>query len=404
VLALHPEIEMPRKNRIDLIADIVDEVTGLGPIQQLMEDADVSEIMVNGPFQVYVERKGRLELTEVTFRDDEHAQHVLNRILTPRGRRCDIKSPLVDARLDDGSRVHAAIPPVALNGPTLTIRRFSQIPYNLEKLVEAGAMPSPVGAFLRACVRMRLNIVISGGTGSGKTTMLNALSGEIPEGERVITIEDSAELSLQVPHVVGLEARMANTEGTGSVPVRELVRNSLRMRPDRIVVGECRGAEALDMLQAMNTGHEGSMTTAHANNARELLARIETMVLMAGSGATLKGIREQVASAVDLIIQVRRLHGGKRRVVQVTELLEMEGDELQVRDLFLWRSEGVDAQGHPLGELRPTGESPSFLERMAVEGCPPPPGLFASPEADVGTKRLQSVQAMLKDSGVEWPL
>ena len=403
VLALHPEVEMVRKDRINLIADIVDEVTGLGPIQQLMEDVDVSEIMVNGPFKVYVERLGKLELTDVTFRDDEHAAHVLNRILTPRGRRCDIKSPLVDARLDDGSRIHAAIPPVALNGPTLTIRRFSQIPYDLEKLVEAGALPGPVGAFLRACVRMRLNIVISGGTGSGKTTMLNALSGEIPEGERVITIEDSAELSLQVPHVVGLEARMANTEGSGLVPVRELVRNSLRMRPDRIVVGECRGAEALDMLQAMNTGHEGSMTTAHANNARELLARIETMVLMAGSGATVKGIREQVASAVDLIIQVRRFHGGRRRVVQVTELLGMNGDDLETRDLFLWHSEGIDADGHPLGGLIATGQNPSFLDRMAVEGCPPPPGLFAQPDGDVTSKRLQSMQAMLKESGVDWP-
>ncbi len=372
------ELSASPRSRREILSRVTDEVGGLGPIQPLLEDPEVSEVMVNGHAQIYVERGGKLELTDIHFKDDGHAQHVLNRILAPLNRRCDVKQPLVDARLSDGSRVHAAIPPVALNGPTLTIRKFSEIPFDLDRLVEFGALPEGIAEFLRSCVQISLNMVISGGTGSGKTTLLNALSGEIPYGERVVTIEDSAELALQVDHVVGLEARTANLEGTGGVSIRELVRNSLRMRPDRIVVGECRGSEALDMLQAMNTGHEGSMTTAHANNTLELLKRIETMVLMANTGATIQGIREQIAAAIDLVVQQRRFPDGRRRVTQVSQILDFDGEQIQVRDLFLWHSEGVDEAGLSQGRLIATGQRPTFLERMRFEGRIIPDSFFDS--------------------------
>ncbi|MBI3893976.1 MAG: CpaF family protein [Candidatus Wallbacteria bacterium] len=403
VLEERPEMEVPKKHRGSLIAEIAAEVNGLGPIQGLLAEPEISEVMVNGPYQVYVERRGRLTLTDVNFRDDAHAQHVLNRILAPLSRRCDVKVPLVDARLADGSRVHAAIPPVALNGPTITIRKFSEVPYDLAKLAELGAVSHEVADFLSRCVRMKLNIVISGGTGSGKTTLLNALSGEICENERIVTIEDSAELSLQVDHIVGLEARMPNIEGKGAVTVRDLVRNALRMRPDRIVVGECRGAEALDMLQAMNTGHEGSMTTAHANTAQEMVARIETMVLMAGTGATVQGIREQIASAVDLIVQTRRFPDGPRRITQLTEVLGMDGEKLLLRDLFLWNATGVDERGRHLGELLPTGQEPDFLEHMKIEGMAPDPRIFQT-VSHSSEARFRSIQSILEATGIKWPL
>lgn len=362
--------------RQGLLDEIIDEVLGFGPITGLLNDPEISEIMVNGPHQVFVERNGKLELTDVVFRDDSHVMHVIERIVAPLGRRIDESMPMVDARLPDGSRVNAIIPPLALNGPTITIRKFSKDPLTVEDLIAFGTMTPELAEFLRACVEVRLNIVISGGTGSGKTTLLNVLSSFIPADERIVTIEDAAELQLRQAHVVSLESRPPNIEGTGAITIRDLVRNALRMRPDRIVVGEVRGGEALDMLQAMNTGHDGSLTTGHANSPRDMLSRLETMVLMAGMDLPVRAIREQIAGAVDLIIQQSRLRDGSRRIVQVTEVQGMEGDTITLQDIFVFHQFGIDENGKVIGELKPTGIRPKFTERFAAAGIQLPPGLF----------------------------
>ncbi|MGI6143479.1 MAG: CpaF family protein [bacterium] len=351
-----------------IVEEMVDEITGLGPIDPLLQDPEVTEIMVNHPQQVYVERKGILEKTTITFQDNAHIMRIIERIVTPLGRRIDESMPMVDARLPDGSRVNAVIPPLALRGPCLTIRKFSRDPYQVEDLIRFGTLTPQMARFLEACVRGRLNIIVSGGTGSGKTTTLNVLSSFIPAGERIVTIEDAAELQLHQEHVVTLETRPPNIEGKGEISMRDLVRNALRMRPDRIVVGEVRSGEALDMLQAMNTGHDGSLTTAHANSPRDLLARLETMVLMAGMDLPLRAIREQVASAVDLIVQQSRLPGGSRKITHITEVLGLEGDVITLQDLFLFRQQGVDYRRGVQGEFTSTGIRPRFLEKLKAAG------------------------------------
>jgi len=361
-------IFLPLSERQLIAKEIIDEVLGLGPIEPLLHDESITEIMVNGPKQVYVERAGKLHLTNVVFRDDEHVMHIIDKIVSPIGRRIDESQPMVDARLPDGSRVNAIIPPLALTGPTITIRKFSASPYQINDLLRFGSLNPPMARFLEAAVRARLNIIISGGTGSGKTTMLNALVAYIPSGERIVTVEDAAELKLGQDHVVSLESRAVNIEGRGAVSIRDLVRNCLRMRPDRIVVGEVRGGEALDMLQAMNTGHDGSLTTGHANSPRDMLARLETMVMMAGMELPLKAIRQQVTSAVDLVVQVSRLRDGSRVVTHVTEILGMEGDIIQLQDLFLFDQKGVDGNGKVVGNHHSTGITPKLLERIEEEG------------------------------------
>ena len=359
---------LPYSERQMIAAVVSDEVLGLGPLEPLLNDNEVTEIMVNGPKQIYVERKGRLELSETRFRDDEHVMHIIDKIVSPIGRRIDESQPMVDARLPDGSRVNAIIPPLALKGPSITIRKFSRTPYNIHDLVRFGSLTLPMARFLEAAVRGRLNIFISGGTGSGKTTLLNVLASFIPEDERIITVEDAAELQLNQAHVVSLETRAANIEGKGAVTIRDLVRNCLRMRPDRIVVGEVRAGEALDMLQAMNTGHDGSLTTGHANSPRDMLARVETMVLMAGMDLPVRAIRQQITSAVDLIIQQTRLRNGRRVITHITEILGMEGDTIQMQDIFLYEQRGVDARGELLGHHFATGITPRLLSKLAAEG------------------------------------
>jgi len=359
-----------------LIAEVLDETFGLGPLEVLLADPTVSDILVNGPYSVYVERKGRLELTDVRFRDDAHLMHVIDKIVSAVGRRCDEVSPMVDARLADGSRVNAIIPPLAIDGPSLSIRRFGVDPITWDDYMRLRSCTPEIQEFLRCCVIARLNILIVGGTGSGKTTLLNNLSSFIPDSERIITIEDAAELQLRQPHVVRLEARPPNIEGKGRVTIRDLLINSLRMRPDRIVVGECRGPEALDMLQAMNTGHEGSLTTVHANSTRDAVQRIETMVMMAGFELPLRPIRQQFASAIDLIIQAQRLTGGPRKIVSVTEVTGMEGDMITMQDIFRFEQLGVNASGVAYGRFVATGIRPSFLDRLTAAGVPVDPGLF----------------------------
>jgi pilus assembly protein CpaF len=361
-----------------MLEQITDEILGLGPMEPLLRDETITEVMVNGPQQVYIEREGRLELTNVTFQNDEHVMKIIQRIIAPIGRRVDESSPMVDARLADGSRVNAIIPPLSLVGPVITIRKFSATPFTVEDLVRFGTATPEMFEFLEACVRARLNIFVSGGTGSGKTTMLNILSSFIPDDERIVTIEDAAELQLRQEHVVTLEARPANIEGKGAIPIRELVRNALRMRPDRIVVGECRSAEALDMLQAMNTGHDGSMSTGHANSPRDMLARLETMVLMAGMDLPLRAIREQIASAVDLIVHQNRLKDGSRKIVNITEVQGMEGDVIVMQDIFVFEQTGV-VEGKIQGKLRPTGIRPKFVEKFETAGIHLPPNVFGSP-------------------------
>jgi pilus assembly protein CpaF len=333
--------------------------------------------MINGPKQVYVERAGKLELCDVTFNDDEHVMRVIDRIVSPLGRRIDESSPTVDARLPDGSRVNAIIPPIALNGPTVTIRKFSKDPFTVEDLIRFGTFTAEMATFLKACVEARLNIVVSGGTGSGKTTMLNVLSSFIPDDERIVTIENAAELQLRQEHVVRLESRPPNIEGKGEVTIRDLVINSLRMRPERIVVGECRGGESLDMLQAMNTGHDGSMTTAHANSPRDTLSRLETMCLMAGMDLPVRAIREQIASAVDLIVQQDRLKDGSRKITNVTEVQGMEGDVIVLQDIFTFQQTGVEA-GKIVGRMKPTGIRPKFIHRFEVANIYLPPNIFGA--------------------------
>jgi pilus assembly protein CpaF len=368
-------LALTRAERVRMLEQITDEIIGLGPMEPLLRDETVTEIMVNGPRQVYIERNGRLELTNVVFQNDDHVMRIIDRIIAPIGRRIDESSPMVDARLTDGSRVNAIIPPLSLIGPVITVRKFSASPFTVDDLIRFGTSTPEMFDFLRACVEARLNIFVSGGTGSGKTTTLNVLSSFIPNDERIITVEDAAELQLRQEHVVTLESRPPNIEGRGAVPIRELVRNCLRMRPDRIIVGECRGGEALDMLQAMNTGHDGSMSTGHANSPRDMLARLETMVLMAGVDLPLRAIREQVSSAVDLIVHQSRLKDGTRRIVNITEVQGMEGDVIVMQDVFVFEQTGV-VEGKIQGRLRPTGIRPKFVEKFEVMGIHLPRGLF----------------------------
>lgn len=359
---------LTRMEKEDIIRQVLDEVFGFGPITPLLNDHTVSEVMCNGAKQIYVERKGKLELTKVVFRDNEHLQTIIERIISPLGRRIDESMPMVDARLPDGSRVNAIIPPLALNGCVLTIRKFSNQLLQIEDLIRLNTMNQPMAKFLEACVKGRMNIVVSGGTGAGKTSTLNIISSFIPADERIVTIEDSAELSLAQEHVVSLESRPPNIDSKGEIAIRDLVRNALRMRPDRLVVGEVRGGEALDMLQAMNTGHDGSLTTGHANSPRDMIARLETMVLMSGIEFPIKAIREQIASAVDLIVQQSRLQDGSRKITHITEVIGMEGDVISLQDIFVFEKTGLDNKGKVTGKHRATGVTPKCMERLASMG------------------------------------
>lgn len=362
------QVNLPEDIRNQIFHDILDELTGFGPIQPLLDDPDVSEIMVNGPKKVFIEKKGKLTKSPITFDDDDHVLRIIDRIILPLGRRIDADSPTVDARLPDGSRVNAVIRPVSIDGPSITIRKFKKDKLSMEELVQFGSLTTNMGEFIRACVLAHLNIVISGGTGSGKTTLLNVLSSFIQEEERIVTIEDAAELQLQQEHVLRMETKSANIDGRGEVTIRDLVRNSLRMRPDRIIVGECRGGEALDMLQAMNTGHDGSLTTLHANTPRDSLSRLETLVLMSGMDLPLKVVRQQISSAVDLIIQQSRLKDGSRKVTAITEVVGMEGDTVVLTDIFKFDVTGIGENGKILGELRATGIRPIFSPRLEAAG------------------------------------
>jgi pilus assembly protein CpaF len=368
-------IVMSRQERNSLFDAIIAEILGFGPLEPLLADDTVTEIMVNGPKNIYIEQKGNLTRAPVTFENDDHVLRVLDRIVAPLGRRIDESSPYVDARLPDGSRVNAVIRPIALCGPTITIRKFSRKPLTVEDLVRFGSMTPEIAEFMRACVIGRLNTVVSGGTGSGKTTLLNVLSSFIPNDERILTIENAAELQLRQEHVVSLESRPPNIEGRGEVTIQDLVVNSLRMRPDRIVVGECRSGEALDMLQAMNTGHDGSLTTAHSNSPRDTISRLEVMCLMAGMDLPVRAIREQIASAVDVICHQERLRDGTRKVVKVTEIQGMEGDVITLSDIFEFEQTGVEA-GKVIGRIRPTGLRPKFIDRIEQAGIHLPPSVF----------------------------
>lgn len=367
---------LSRSERVQLQALLINEILGYGPLQPLLDDPEINEIMVNGPYQVYVERHGKIELTGIRFKDEQHLMRVIEKILLPLGKRVDERVPMVDARLPDGSRVNVAIPPISLNGPCLTIRKFSRDPFTMSDLISFGSLTPEAAQFLQASVQAKLNILISGGTSSGKTTLLNVLSSFIPNDERIITIEDTAELQLRQDHVVRLEARPPNIEGIGEVTIRDLVRNALRMRPDRIIVGECRGGETLDMLQAMNTGHEGSMTTIHANNPREALSRLETMVLMAGMDLPVRAIREQIAGAIDLLVQMARLKDGSRKVIQISEITGMEGEVVTLQDLFVFEHEGFDEMGRVRGRLKSTGLRPKCYERFIERGVRLPVSIF----------------------------
>ena len=363
--------------RSQLIQDVSDDVLGYGPIDRFLKDPGITEVMVNGPRHVYVERRGRIERTDVEFVDEGHLRRIIDKIVAEVGRRIDESTPMVDARLPDGSRVNAVVHPVAIGGPFLTVRKFSREPYGIADLINFGTVTAPVAHFLDAAVRGRMNVVISGGTGSGKTTLLNVMSSFIPPDERIVTVEDAKELRLLQDHVCSLESRPPNIEGQGEVRIRDLVRNALRMRPDRIVVGEARGAEALDMLQAMNTGHDGSLTTVHSNMPRDTLARIETMTLMAGMDLPIRAVREQMASALDLIVHLARLRDGTRRITHVSEVLGMEGDTIVMQDLYLFDyGMGIDDDGRFLGHLKSTGIRPLFAERLADHGIVLEPELF----------------------------
>jgi pilus assembly protein CpaF len=352
----------------ELLKEIYDESIGLGPLEDLLEDDSITEIMVNNYDQIFIERNGKLELSDKQFMDEASVLAVIERIVTPLGRRIDESQPYVDARLKDGSRVNAIIPPLALNGPTITIRKFSRVPLTMDNLIEKTTITKDVADFLKLCVIARKNIIVSGGTGSGKTTFLNVLSSFLPVEERIITIEDAAELRLNQPHVVRLEARPQNIEGKGAVTIRDLFRNALRMRPDRIVIGECRGGEALDMLQAMNTGHDGSMTTVHANSPRDVIARLETMTMMSGLELPSRAIREQIASAIHLIVQTARYSDGSRKVTHVTEIVGLEGDRITMQDIFVFKRTGVAPDGRVLGEIVSTGAVPRFIEELSSKG------------------------------------
>jgi pilus assembly protein CpaF len=360
---------MARPEKARIAREVYDEICGLGPLEVLLADDSISEIMVNGARQVYIERRGKLTLSDVVFRDDAHVLNIIDRIVSPLGRHIDEANPMVDARLTDGSRVNAVIPPLSLKGPVLTIRKFSKNPLGIQDLIGFGSLSGPMAAFLEACVKGKLNIVVSGGTGSGKTTLLNVLSAFIPTDERIVTIEDAAELQLRQDHVVTLESRPANIEGKGAIVIRDLVRNALRMRPDRIVVGEVRGGEALDMLQAMNTGHDGSLTTAHANTPRDLLSRLETMVLMAGMELPVKAIREQIASAIDIVVQQSRMRDGTRKVTSICEVLGMEGEIITLQDIFTYETDGrTDASGKFHGRFKTSGIRPRCCEKIRGNG------------------------------------
>jgi pilus assembly protein CpaF len=368
-------IVLSRPERARLFEQISAEILGLGPLQPLLEDESVTEIMVNGAKNIYIERKGKIHRVPVTFESNDHVMRIIDRIVAPLGRRIDESSPYVDARLADGSRVNAVIPPISLIGPTLTIRKFSKVPITLEQLVQYGTLTAESLQFCKACVEARLNVVISGGTGSGKTTLLNILSSFIPSDERILTIENAAELQLRQEHVVTLESRPANIEGRGEITIRQLVVNALRMRPDRIIVGEIRDDAALDMLQAMNTGHDGSMTTLHSNSPRDTLSRLETMTMMAGMELPIRAIREQVTSAIDLVIHQERMRDGSRKVTYITEVSGMEGDVITTTDLFVFEQTGFE-NGKVLGRLRPTGLRPKFMDKIEAAGIHLPPSIF----------------------------
>ncbi|MBK8618641.1 MAG: CpaF family protein [Anaerolineales bacterium] len=371
------QIKLPEDLRKQIFEQVLNDLLGFGPIQSLLDDEEVSEIMVNGPKKIFVEKKGKLTKTNITFDDDDHVLRIIDRIILPLGRRVDADSPTVDARLPDGSRVNAVVRPVAIDGPSITIRKFRKDKLKAEDLIAFGSMTKQMADFLEACVKARFNIIISGGTGSGKTTLLNVMSGFIPENERIITIEDAAELQLQQDHVMRMETKSANADGLHAVSIRELVKNSLRMRPDRIVVGEVRGGEALDMLQAMNTGHDGSLTTVHANTPRDAMSRIETLVLMAGMDLPLKVVRQQVSSAVDLIVQQTRLKDGQRKVTAVTEVAGMEGEIIVLSDIFKFVQSGVTTEGKVLGEVNATGIRPNFTPRLEAAGFKLSADIFA---------------------------
>jgi pilus assembly protein CpaF len=359
-----------------LVGEVRHELFGLGPLEPLLADPDICDILVNSPKKVYIERGGKLELTNVQFKDDEHLMRVIERIVSTVGRRIDESSPMVDARLTDGSRVNAIIPPLSLDGPVLSIRRFGAEPLRMSSLIEKQALTKDMADMFEMCVRARLNVLISGGTGAGKTTLLNALSSFIPNDERIVTIEDSAELQLQQPHVVRLETRPPNIEGKGEVTQRELVKNALRMRPDRIVIGEVRGGEAIDMLQAMNTGHDGSLTTIHANTPRDALARLETMIQMTGMRLSDRAMRQQIAAALDLVVQAARLSDGTRRITSISEITGMEGETITMQEIFHFERKGVDKEGRVVGRFRPTGVRPRFAERLKQYGMQLPRVFF----------------------------
>jgi pilus assembly protein CpaF len=371
-------VQLATPLREQLFHDIIDELLGFGPLQPLLDDDNISEVMVNGSKKVYIERDGQLTKTNVQFDNDDQVLRLIDRIILPLGRRIDAENPSVDARLPDGSRVNAIIPPCSIDGPTLTIRKFQKGKLSIDQLVELGSITRGMADFIRACVISRLNIVISGGTGSGKTTLLNVLSSFIPDDERIVTIEDAAELRLQQDHVVRLETKSADIEGKNAITIRDLVRNSLRMRPDRIIVGEVRGGEALDMLQAMNTGHDGSLTTVHANSPRDAISRLETLCLMSGMDLPLKVIREQIASAIDLVVQQSRMKGGTRKVTSITEVSGMEGDTVVMSEIFRFEQTGVSPDGQVIGTMKPTGIRPLFTPRLEASGFKLGPEIFGA--------------------------
>ena len=375
-LAENNSYALTRTEREILIEDICNELLGLGPLEPLLKDDSITEIMVNGAKNIFIEQQGKLKQTEVYFYDDSHLMSIIERILAPLGRRVDESSPLVDARLSDGSRVNIIIPPLSLIGPAITIRKFSKNALSMNDLINFGTLDEKMAEFLQSCVKARLNILVSGGTGSGKTTTLNALSSFIPETDRIVTIEDAAELKLQQKHIVTLEARPANLEGKGAITIRDLVKNALRMRPDRIIVGEVRGGEALDMLQAMNTGHDGSLTTAHANTPRDVLSRLETMVLMAGMELPVRAVRTQVSSAIDLILQQSRIRDGSRKITHITEVQGMEGDTIILQDLFSYVQDSIDEQGKSVGHFEATGLQPNFMDKFKMNGVDLPLSIF----------------------------
>jgi len=373
---LAQETGISRDDRQSIATEIADDILGHGPLERLLADESVTEIMVNGPHEIWIEREGRLLQTQVRFNDESHLRRIINKMVAQVGRRIDESSPMVDARLPDGSRVNAIIPPLSLSGPLVTIRKFSKRRLNLDDMVKLGTLNAETVEFLQRCIRAQLNMLISGGTGSGKTTLLNALSTAIPDSERIVTIEDAAELRLNQQHVLRLEARPKNLDGEGEIPIRQLVRNSLRMRPDRIIVGEVRGAEALDMLQAMNTGHDGSLSTIHANSPRDALSRVETMTLMAGIELPVRAIREQVSSALDAIVHLERLEDGSRRVTAISEVQRMESEVVTMQDLFRFQIDEITADGAIVGALRTTGLRPTFVTKFEKRGVPLPQGLF----------------------------